>query len=449
MSTIEETTQDKTSIFEETIEGYIKQINSLIGTMPIVLNILASNTIMHIDKVNEFVKKHKIDKMEVGESSTFPLELYGCCERLSSNADKAIEAMQLYPCNIVVSLVSIYDAFLGNIIKAIYRTTPERLKECSRQFSVTEILQFESIEEAKERVIEKEAESVVRESHIEQLEWLKKKIGTSFKDFASYKKFVEITERRNLFVHTNGIVSRQYISVCNSVEVENINDIKAGDKLGATPEYVIECYKVLYEVGVKLGIVVWRKLMKGNKKADYYLNTICYDLIKQEKYDMAKTMLHFATETIKDAANDEVRRMFIINYALAHYLSGDKKACIKILGREDWTASATMFKLAEAVLKEDYKLAASKMEAAKSDINNVAYCEWPLFKDFRNSEEFKTEYERLFGQGFEYNEPEKENYKDVLQYALDIQNKVKKLAKEETNEDECSGCTATEEVLES
>ena len=131
MSTIEETTQDKTSIFEETIEGYIKQINSLIGTMPIVLNILASNTIMHIDKVNEFVKKHKIDKMEVGESSTFPLELYGCCERLSSNADKAIEAMQLYPCNIVVSLVSIYDAFIGNIIKAIYRTTPERLKDCS------------------------------------------------------------------------------------------------------------------------------------------------------------------------------------------------------------------------------------------------------------------------------------------------------------------------------
>ena len=55
MSTTQETTSDKVSIFEDAIDGYIRQINSLIDTMPIVLNILASNTIMHIDKVNEFV----------------------------------------------------------------------------------------------------------------------------------------------------------------------------------------------------------------------------------------------------------------------------------------------------------------------------------------------------------------------------------------------------------
>lgn len=445
MSTNQETKSDKVSIFEDAIDGYIKQINSLIGTMPIVLNILASNTIMHIDKVNEFCKKHKIDKLKVGESSTFPLEFYGCFERLNSNADKAIEAMKLYPCNIVVSLVSIYDAFLGNIIKAIYKTTPERLKECNREFTINEILQFESIEDAKERVIEKEAETVVRGSHIEQLEWLKKKLGTSFKDFASYRKFVEITERRNLFVHTNGIVSRQYINVCNSVGVEGVSEIKVGDKLVATPEYVFESYKVLFEVGVKLGIVVWRKLKKGDKTPDYYLNNICYNLLKQEKYDLAKTMLHFATETIKDAVNDEVRRIFIINKSLAYYLSGDKKTCNAILDKEDWSASATMFKLAEAVLKEDYSLAVSKMEAAKSDIDNLAYCEWPLFKNFRNSEEFKTEYQRLFGQGFEYTEPQTENYKDVLQYALDLQNKVKQFAKED-KEDECSDCTNTEEI---
>ena len=95
-----------------------------------------------------------------------------------------------------------------------------------------------------------------------------------------------------------------------------------------------------------------------------------------------------------------------------------------------------MFQLAVAVLKEDYKLAASKMESAKSDVDNVAYCEWPLFKDFRNTDEFKVEYQRLFGQGFEYTEPPKENIKDVLSFAMDFQNMLKDYAKKNNVEDE-------------
>lgn len=430
---VQDTAEDK-YIFAKAIDWYIIQINSLMDTIPIVLNILSSNTIMRVEKINEFSEQHGLDKLKVGESANLSIESYKCYERLNSNMDKAIEAMRLYPCNMVVSFVSMYDAFLGNIIKAIYKTVPDQLKDCNREISINEILQFESIDDAKERIIEKEVESVIRNSHSEQLDWFKNKLKCPFKDFATYGQFIEITERRNLFVHTDGIVSRQYISVCKENGVDEISKIKVGDKLDVTPDYLTRCYNVLFEVGVKLGIIVWRKLRKGDEKADYYLNTICYNLLKQERYGLAKTMLHFATDVIKNPANEEVRRMFIINKALAYYLSGEKNTCKAILDKEDWSASTGMFQLAIEVLKENYKLAADKMESAKSDFDSSAYYEWPLFNVFRESDEFKSKYEELFGQGFEYKEPKKENIEEILRYAMDIQAKAETTIKEDIKE---------------
>ena len=433
-------TKKEVSIFEKSLGWYIQQMNAIIDSMPIVFRVLTTKVIMNADKLKSFLKEQGIDNHN--ESLQFPMELYGRYNRLNENMGKAFEATMLYPCNIVVSLISVYDAFIGNLIKAIYLTVPDKLKECNREISIKDLLQFSSMEEAKAHIVEKEAETVLRSSHTAQLEWFGKKLGTSFTSSQSYSKFVEITERRNLYVHTNGTVSWQYIKECSKAKVKDISKIKVGDRLPATPEYVIECYKTLFEIGVQLGIIVWRKLNKKDNNADYYLNTVCYDLLKDEKYELAKIMLNFATD-IKNPASDEIRRFYIINKALAYYLTGDKNKCYSIINNKDWSATSANFQLAIAVLNENYELAASKMEAAKSDINNIAYYEWPLFVDFRNSTEFKNEYQKLFGQDFEFTEPERDNYEEVLQYALEIQDKVKNLAEQDDNTD-CDICHNSE-----
>jgi hypothetical protein len=439
LDTAEQTCQEKEiTVFQKSIDSYIKQINSLIDTMPIIINVLASNAVMHIEKLKTFCEDNNLDKLKDDETTRITFELYRCYEQLNLNTDKAIEAVILYPCNLVVSLVSLYDAYLGNIIKAIYRTTPEQLKDCNREFSINEILSFESIEEAKERAIEKEAETVIRSGHGEQLDWLKRKLKCSFKDFKSYNDFIEITERRNLFVHTNGVVSRQYLAVCEENGVKGLENIKVGDRLLADPDYVLKCYNILFEVGVSLGIVVWRKLKKNDEQADFYLNNVCYELIKQERYELAKIMLNFATETIKNAATEEVRRMFIINKALSYYLSGYKTACITILDKEDWTATASKFQLAVSVLKEDYEAAGRYMESAKSDVNNIAYCEWPLFKNFRESEIFRSEYLKIFGENFQIKEHHKENVDEILQFAIDIRAKANEMENKADSDASCN-----------
>lgn len=455
MSNNQETTilqeqEQSVNVFEAAIRKYISKLNSQIDTMPLVLRVLSTNAIMKTEKLKDFFDEYGISNLEVNEPVKIPIQQYGRLRHLSSQVDTAMEATMLYPCNMVVSLVSMYDAFVGDIIKAIYATCPKKLNESKKSIVITDILKFESIEDAKDYVIEKEAEDVLRENHKKQLDWFQNKLGHPFDKFESFSKFIEITERRNLFVHTNGIVSRQYIDVCKEYKVKDVSEVKIGEKLIATPKYVYECYSVLYEVGVKLGFVVWRLLEKDTEEADYNLNSICYDLLKQGKNHLAKTMLHFATDVIKKPANEEIRRLFIINKALAYYLLGDKKTCNEIIDKEDWSATAVKFQLATAVLREDYESAAKKMEAAKSDINNIDYCEWPLFKDFRNSKEFKSQYSELFGQDFEYTEPEQENYKNVLQYALELQDKVKHLIKTKAEADADGGdCEISEEMFES
>ena len=145
------------------------------------------------------------------------------------------------------------------------------------------MLTYESIDEAKQRIIEKEVETVLRENHTTQFVWLEKKLNTTLrKDLPAFKNFIEITERRNLFVHNNGEVSCQYIRICKDNDILN-SEVKLGKQLSSDPAYITKCYNTLFEIGIKLGHVIWRKIVPSDRtKADEYLNNICFDLLKQK-----------------------------------------------------------------------------------------------------------------------------------------------------------------------
>ena len=105
----EETTNK--NIFEDVIEQYITQLNSLVDSVPIVLNILSSNAIMQIGKLDKFFNERGLKDLNEETTLQIPFELYANFDRLNTNTKKAIETMRLYPCNIVVSFVSLYDAW--------------------------------------------------------------------------------------------------------------------------------------------------------------------------------------------------------------------------------------------------------------------------------------------------------------------------------------------------
>lgn len=416
--------------FRIAMENYIKVINAQLTALPLILNLLATKTISDIKRVQKFIKDNDIKIENAKEDSVsivIPYELNRKFKQLNDSVNTSILASELLSRNIIVSLVSGYDAFIGDIIKAMFYTCPELLNSCEKNISLADLLTYESIDEAKQRIIEKEVENVLRENHTTQFVWLEKKLKDTplRKDLPAFKHFIEITERRNLFVHTNGEVSRQYIKICKDNNVLD-SDVKLGMQLSSDPAYITKCYNILFEIGIKLGHVIWRKLAPLDiASADEYLNDICFDLLKQKKYELAISLLKFATETIKKHSSLEIKYTLIINKALAYNLADNQDECKRILDSEDWSACASIYKLAVAILSNEYDQAASIIKDRSTQLTNVEFGEWPLFTRFRETKLFKDTYKEVYNEEFTYSEITVMDFEEVLNEALNIQKELK------------------------
>ena len=424
--------KENNCLFKEAINKFIDLLTSQMDSFPIIINTLAVNVKTSSNRFEKFIKDKgiKITSEEENKNVSYnvPIECIREFERLKDELSRSVEAYVLIPRNTIVAMVSLYDAFIADLLECAYVLKPQLLNACEKEFSFSEIMQFENLEKIKQHVIEKDVESVLRESHIKQFEILSNRFKVELtKDLPSYNSFIEITERRNLFVHTNGRVSSQYLKVCKDRPFDHKDkDVMIGEELSATPTYVEHCYNILFEIGVKLGQVLWRKIENDLEKADDSLIDIGYDLLKSKKYLLARVILDFASKPYVKHFNKETEYVLCVNRALAYYLQEDKENCSSIINEIDWSGAELKFRLANKVLLEQYDDASGLMK--KIGNNNeirLGYMEWPLFNNFRKTQQFKDAFKEIFGCDFEYNDTQPTEWEDVIQEAANMIKEVK------------------------
>ena len=410
--------------FRKAIEKYINLLNSQMDTFPIIINTLAANVKTCMSHFEKCVKDRGVQVAEDKDANeityTVPIEYGKEFERSKTDLSRSINAFSLIPKNTVVAMVSLYDAYLADLIECAYTIKPELLNASEKEFSFSDIIAFGTIDLLKKHVIEKEVESILRESHIKQFEILSKKFKIELtKDLPSYNDFVEITERRNLFVHTNGKVSTQYLKTCKERPFDHKDaDVQIGEELYVTPAYVEHCYNILFEIGVKLGQVIWRKLENNLEDADDSLINIGYELIKSKKYQLACVILDFSCKSYVKHFNKECEYVLCVNHALAYYLRGDNEKCKNIINSQDWSGTDLKYRLAHKVLLEEYDGAIEIMKSIGKDGNmSFAYAEWPLFNYFRKTPQFKETYKNTYGKDYQYVEVQPTKWEDVVREA--------------------------------
>jgi len=391
--------------FSDTISVFIEHIESLKITFPLVTKTIFSNHQTALDNLKQLRSSITIKNKGADEVNATPEQIKQYVKLQKENKSFGIAASILKK-SFIVSLISQFDIHISRLIKTMFYVKPETLNSSEKILKFSELIEFETLEAAKEYLIEKEIETVLRESHSKQFEWLEKKLGVNtLKNLPAWSTFIEITERRNLFVHCDGLISSQYIDVCknNGVILDDKN--KLGHKLDVDEKYFEEAYKCIFEIGVKLAQTMWRKLKTNDlENANIKLHNICIDLIKKEEYDLAHTILDFAnTDIIKRNFSEKHKLIFLINKAQTLKWSGEEEKARKILEDTDWSACNDEFKLVKAVLLEDFHEAEKLMFRVGKDTDTFSkenYKASPAFREFRKSNLFLKAYEKIFDEPF-------------------------------------------------
>lgn len=403
----------------DVVFDFIENMDALNESAPLVLATVATVASKLAKAHGDYLEKYGEIKEqdELKKVYSVPVERQGRVRQLREQSSSLRTSIELIPRNFLVSYVSEFDCFLGSLLRVIYTKKPELLNDSSRQITYSDLLSFDSLTDAKEQVLEKEIESILRKSHSEHFSILENKFDIKLrKDLGIWSEFIEITERRNLFVHANGIVSSQYLKVC-SQHGSDVSGVAVGDRLKVDSEYLFRAYKVIYEISVKLAHVLWRKLFPQDREnADNSLNNVGFSLVAKEKNSLAADILEFAISLPKHH-NETIKRMMAINLAQAYLRSEQRDKSQNVLKRFDWSATGYEFKLAVAVLNQDNENAAKLLRTvvATGDLSEEEIVEWPLFKEFRKTEPFFQAFKDLFDKDYaQQEELVKEEFKNHM-----------------------------------
>ncbi|CAO4153103.1 hypothetical protein LPLAFNJD_LOCUS3860 [Methylorubrum aminovorans] len=399
----EKVTEEKeVANFADILDLFQKSINNLTISTPFMMVFLPRQ----IDKIADnmirsYAKMHGAQKTD-GEYELYEVDVehFHDFNMNFENIRSLRAGSGEIPTMFFMGMISAYDAFLSNLIRLMLLTKTEILSASERNITFKDLVEAGSIDIIRDRIMEKEIETVMRKSHSDQISYLEDKLGIPLtKDLEIWPDFIEIFERRNLLAHTAGAVSSQYLFNCKKAGY-NTKEIRIGDVLSITSTYYNRSSDVILEFGIKLWQVVWRKLLpKEAEDAVSELNIVVFELLQRKQYKLAENIAKFGLTEIKRSGTDEVRKMLVVNHGLALKFQKKNEDMLKVLASEDWSASRLDFQICVAATKDDVdtvvKLLKPAIDTGSIDKNSVRT--WPAFAGLKDDPKIIAEFQRVTG----------------------------------------------------
>lgn len=378
--------------FEDLLKNWVTEISALRETMSLaqILNIEL------LEDKNKEMKEFITSKCKILEKkseSDFTYEIPDSVYTIHASKKKVINnftvACSIFPRMFIVTLLCQYDALIGSLVTLVLDNKPEILNGSERTFTFQQISSFNSIEDAKNALIAKEVESLLRKSHDDQLKWFENKLGiTLHSDEKLIKNFIEITERRNLYTHNNGIVNESYLSNCEHYKIST--DAKIGDILEVTPDYFNNASNCLLEIGIKLTVIIWRTILVSEKeRSEIVTNQIAYGFISDGRYDFALKILDFCLSCFKTFVSASNKLMINMNKAQCLLWMKQEENAKKLLDAQDWSLCTPQFIVCKKVLERKFDEAVEILRNQDTQLDQKDLLSWPIFRELREQKIFK------------------------------------------------------------
>jgi hypothetical protein len=199
----------------------------------------------------------------------------------------------------LISAVSSFEILFAHVVRSVYDRNPAALNQSEYAFTLQELAQYASIDEARAALVARKVDALLMESVDSWSKWLERAVNTEFTTVAADWPIVrEVFARRNILVHADGLVTARYIRDLQSVSAD-ITSLTVGDRLPLSTTYVQESLERLIALGLMLVCSVWTRLYKAEKSVSAsWLSSSQEDLIRRELWLAA----HLISHSVKQAS---------------------------------------------------------------------------------------------------------------------------------------------------
>ncbi|MEU7556778.1 hypothetical protein [Streptomyces eurythermus] len=170
--------------------------------------------------------------------------------------------------SLLVSAISSFEVLFGQIARSIYNVNSSALNDSDYAFTLQELAKFSTLDDAREYLIERRISGLLRDSIDAWDKWLKRAAGGLSMDAlpVAWPLIRESFARRNLIVHTGGVVNHLYTSVVQKLNISYAEENTVGSRLTVDEKYLDNILQELLALGYILTCSVGSKLHKSEDR---------------------------------------------------------------------------------------------------------------------------------------------------------------------------------------
>jgi len=290
-----------------------------------------------------------------------------------------------------------FEYLIADLLSYYYNKFKNSLNEKEFKFTLKELNEYESIEEATKDLIVKEVENlIIDKTFNELLEHFEDKLSISLeKNLIKWSEIIEIRERRHLIVHNSSIVNKKYIS-----RTKNPFNYKIGDIVHIDKNYFLKAWSQFKLAGQLLIFNCWGNWDKDNiDNAIYQIMIQTFEDLNSKSYDLVCKTCKYSEQIEPKNENQEDYILRIkVNNAISLKKQNKDSEVKKVLKNIKVGTATPIFKIAHNILSEKHEdleeLFTQAIVVDKLIIDN--YLEWPIFDFVREKEDINKKLIKTF-----------------------------------------------------
>jgi hypothetical protein len=110
----------------------------------------------------------------------------------------------------LVYIITVFEQYLSDVLKFTLKVKPEIMKSSKKQITYEELFSFKDFDKIKEKIAEREINSIISQDIENVNSNLKKRFNLNLSNNQYWSKFKEYFYRRHIIIHNNGCPDEKY-----------------------------------------------------------------------------------------------------------------------------------------------------------------------------------------------------------------------------------------------